>query len=69
MGENLGFQAVAIVNGNISRRINVDRGCQQGNPIAGYLFILAIENFKRQKLNPTKLKLEVHYFLIFMVMI
>ena len=39
MDDNAGFQAVMVVNGNISRRISVDRGCRQGDPISGYLFI------------------------------
>ena len=43
IGENSGFQALTVVNGNISRRIDVDRGGGQGDPIVGYLFILAIE--------------------------
>ena len=43
MDKNSGFQAVNIVNGNISRRINVNRICQRGNPISGYLFILSIK--------------------------
>ena len=38
MDENSGFQAVTVVNGNILRRTNLDRGCRQG-----YLFILTIK--------------------------
>ena len=41
--DNAGFQAVTVVNENILIRINVDRGCRQGEPILGNLFNLAIE--------------------------
>ena len=37
------FESVTCVNGNPSERIRLSRGCRQGDPIAGYLFILAIE--------------------------
>ena len=37
------FESVTCVNGNPSNRIKLGRGCRQGTPIAGYLFILAIE--------------------------
>ena len=40
MDINSGFQAVTIVNGNISRRINIHRGCQQSHPIAGHLLFI-----------------------------
>ena len=43
MNYNSNFQAVTIVNGNISRRTDVAHGCRQGDPISGYLFILAIK--------------------------
>ena len=43
MNDDANFQAVTIVNDNISKRLNVARGCRQGDPISDYLFILAIE--------------------------
>ena len=43
MNPNSNFLAVTIVNRNISRRIDVAHGGRQGDPISGYLFILAIE--------------------------
>ena len=43
MNPNSNFQAVTNVNGKISNRLNVAQGCRQGDPIPGYLFILAIK--------------------------
>jgi len=37
------FSSVTMPNGNISPQIPVGRGCRQGDPIAGYLFIICIE--------------------------
>ena len=58
------FQAVTVVNLNISKPFDVKRGCRQGDPISGYLFILVIEilalMLEKEKLRPyrTKNKLE-----------
>ena len=61
MDEGTNFQAVTVINGNISRRINVERGFRQGDLISGYLlFILAIEmlalQLKKLKAKPYKSK-------------
>ena len=37
------FSAVTVANGNISKPLSIQRDCQQGDPITGYLFIMAIE--------------------------
>ena len=59
------FQAVTVVNGNISKPFNVKRGCRQGDPISGYLFILVIEilalMLKKSKLRPYKTKNNVEH--------
>ena len=39
----LNFQSSILINGTPTPRINVGRGCRQGDPIAGYLFILCVE--------------------------
>ena len=41
--ENTNFSAVTVINGNISKPLCVQQGCSQCDPIAGYLFIIAIE--------------------------
>ena len=54
------FQAVTVVNGNISKPFDVKRGCRQGDPISGYLFILVIEilalMLEKAKLRPYRTK-------------
>ena len=37
------FQSSILINGFPTPRIKVGRGCRQGDPIAGYLFIICIE--------------------------
>ena len=41
--EGSNFKAVMVVNGNISKPIDVKRGCRQGDPISGYFFILVMK--------------------------
>ena len=39
----LDFSSMTLVNGYLSMKILPERGCRQGNPVARYLFILAIK--------------------------
>ena len=41
--EGTNFEAVTVVNGNISTPFDVKRGCRQGDPISRYLFIMVME--------------------------
>ena len=62
------FRAVMVVNGNISTPSNVKRGCRQGDPILGYLFILVMEILallltKKGKIKLYKTKFGLKHFI------
>ena len=62
------FRAVTVVNGNISKPFDIRRGCRQGDPILGYLFILVKEILalllqKNNKINPYKTKFGLKHIL------
>ena len=64
------FNAVTIINGNISNPFEVQRGCRQGDPIAVYLFILAIEilaQILKNSKNLIGLRVDCVIYLIFML--
>ena len=71
LNEEANFKAVTIVNGNISERLIVARGCRQGDPISGYLFILAIIilalSLKSQKLKHIERRVGTSNWLTFML--
>ena len=50
------FQASINHCGNISPRFNILRGCRQGDPIAAYLFILAVELLAHRLRTDTTIK-------------
>ena len=62
------FKALTVVNGNISTPFDVKRGCRQGDPILGYLFILVMEILalllkKNGKIKPYKTKFGLKHFI------
>ena len=52
----LDFQASINHCGNISPRFNINRGCRQGDPIAAYLFIIAVELLAHELRTDRKVK-------------
>ena len=56
MEKGKSFNAMTVINGNISTPFEIQRGCRHGDPISGYLFILTIEiltlMLKNSKIRP-----------------
>ena len=56
MEEGKHFNAVTVINGNLSTPFKIQWGCRQGDLISGYLLILAIEILalllKNSKISP-----------------
>ena len=52
----LNFQATINHCGNLSQRFSINRGCRQGDPIAAYLFIIAVELLAHKLRTDTQIK-------------
>ena len=67
MKEGTNFQAVTVVNGNISKPFDVKQGCRQGDSISGYLFILVIEILalllEKSKIRPHRTKNNIEHLM------
>ena len=50
------FQATINHCGNLSERFNICRGCRQGDPIAPYLFLIAVEFLAHRLRNNVQIK-------------
>ena len=66
--EGTQFNAVTVVNGNISRPFEIKRGCRQGDPISEYLLILVMEVLalflkKMPQIKPYRTKKGLMHFL------
>ena len=70
MEEGKKFNAVTVTNCNISTPFKIQQGYRQGDPISGYLFVLAIEILalllKKRKIRPYTTKHGIrHLFVIY----
>ena len=65
--EDTNFRAVTGINGNISKPLSIQQDCRQGDLMAKYLFIMAIEiltlMLKNSKIRQYKTKKGTMHFL------